>query len=112
MIIKNTCGKSYPLDYWIKREYYIVASRKHLCSKVKFYENTIYIITGANGFLGNNVIRALRTREPDAEIRALILNGSDGEMLKGLDCKIFEGDVTNKESLKDIFPHNRMLSFA
>lgn len=66
-------------------------------------KNTIYIITGANGFLGNNVIRALRTREPDAEIRALILNGSDGEMLKGLDCKIFEGDVTNKESLKGIF---------
>lgn len=63
----------------------------------------IYIVTGANGFLGNNVIRKLIKTDTGAEIRALVLEGDDPVSLRGLDCKIFYGDVTKKESLKDIF---------
>ena len=33
----------------------------------------IYIVTGANGFLGNNIIRKLEGE--DCEIRALVLPG-------------------------------------
>lgn len=32
----------------------------------------IYIVTGANGFLGNNIVRQLIKKEPEAEIRALV----------------------------------------
>ena len=66
----------------------------------------VYIITGANGFLGNNVIRTLLQKDPAAEIRALVLEGDKPISLNGVDCKIFYGDVTNKESLKDIFDVN------
>ena len=62
----------------------------------------IYIITGANGFLGNNVIRKLE-REKDAEIRALVRPGGDTRSLKGLNCKIYYGDATKKETLEEIF---------
>lgn len=59
----------------------------------------IYIITGANGFLGNNIVRLLQSM--DCEIRCLVRNNSDS--LKGLKCKIYKGDVRDYNSLKDIF---------
>lgn len=59
----------------------------------------IYIITGANGFLGNNIVRLLQNM--DCEIRCLVRNNSDS--LKGLKCKIYKGDVRDYNSLKDIF---------
>ena len=62
----------------------------------------IYIITGANGFLGNNIIRKLE-QNVDNEIRAFVLNGESIESLKNLRCKIYYGDVTKKESLTSIF---------
>ena len=58
----------------------------------------IYIITGANGFLGNNIIRKLEL-ETDTEIRAFVLNGDSIKSLQNLRCKIYYGDVTNKDSL-------------
>ena len=60
-----------------------------------------YIITGANGFLGNNIIRALQTE--NCNIRALVLPGDKLHSLDGLRCTLFEGDVTKKETLGDIF---------
>lgn len=62
----------------------------------------VYIVTGANGFLGNNIIRNLHLNEED-EIRALILPNDKVNSLEGLRCKIYEGDVTKKDTLKDIF---------
>ena len=50
----------------------------------------IYIVTGANGFLGNNIVRKL-------------VKNNEIDSLKGLNCKIYEGDVTKKETLTDIF---------
>ena len=62
----------------------------------------VYIITGANGFLGNNIIRRLK-QDNDNEIRAFVLNGESIKSLENLKCKIYYGDVTKKESLSSIF---------
>lgn len=61
-----------------------------------------YIITGANGFLGNNIIRKLVAKE-DCEIRALIKTGDAPVHIGEFGCKIFYGDVTKKETLNDLF---------
>lgn len=62
----------------------------------------IYIVTGANGFLGNNIVRALN-QKPDCQVRALVSSMNRADALKGLNCEIFEGDVTKPETLADIF---------
>lgn len=65
----------------------------------------VYIVTGANGFLGNNVVRKL-LEEEENEVRALVLPSDKVNSLQGLNCKIYYGDVTRKETLKDIFTIN------
>ena len=62
----------------------------------------VYIITGANGFLGNNIIRMLE-KDADNEIRAFVLKDDSIKSLENLNCKIYYGDITNKESLSSIF---------
>ena len=62
----------------------------------------IYIITGANGFLGNNIIRKLE-QDKENEIRALLLPNDSIKSLEDLNCKIYYGDVTKKDSLSSIF---------
>lgn len=62
----------------------------------------IYIVTGAAGFLGNNIIRKLLENK-DNEVRALILPGENISSLEGLDCDFFMGNVTDPDSLNDIF---------
>ena len=61
----------------------------------------IYIVTGANGFLGNNIVRKLL--EKNVEVRCLVLPDDNVKALEGLDCKIYKGDVTKKETLEEIF---------
>ncbi len=64
----------------------------------------IFIVTGANGFLGNNIIRALNKRKSGCEIRAMVHKGSKSpNALKGLDCKLYECDVKDIDSLKEVF---------
>ena len=62
----------------------------------------IYIITGANGFLGNNIIRKLE-QNSENEIRALVLPNDSIKALDNLNCKIYYGDVTQKDTLTTIF---------
>ena len=62
----------------------------------------IYIITGANGFLGNNIIRKLE-QNSENEIRALVLPNDSIKALDNLNCKIYYGDITKKESLSSVF---------
>ena len=62
-----------------------------------------YIITGANGFLGNNSVRELNRTEPAAEIRALVSSPNHADALAGLNCQIFAGDVTKPETLDPLF---------
>ncbi len=63
----------------------------------------LYIVTGANGFLGNNIIRQLLQTDPEAHIRALVSSPDRANALTGLNCQIFAGDVTNPDSLAEIF---------
>ena len=62
----------------------------------------VYIITGANGFLGNNIIRKLEL-DANNEIRAFVLKGDHIKSLEHLKCKIYYGDITNKSTLSSIF---------
>ena len=62
----------------------------------------IYIITGANGFLGNNIVRKL-VENPNNQVRALFSSPNRANALQGLNCEIFAGDVANPETLNQIF---------
>lgn len=62
----------------------------------------VFIITGANGFLGNNIVRKL-LEDKENEVRALVLPQDNMKSLDGLKCKIYRGDVTKKDSLTSIF---------
>ncbi len=63
----------------------------------------IYIVTGADGFLGNNIIRQLNEKDPGCDIRALILKGDRTESLFEVPCTHYYGNVLDRDSLKDIF---------
>lgn len=62
----------------------------------------VYIITGANGFLGNHIVRKLAAVETN-EVRALVLPEDRMHVLDGVHCNIYRGDVTDKSSLHAIF---------
>lgn len=64
----------------------------------------IFIVTGANGFLGNNIVRVLNQKYPEAEVRAVVHKGSKSPAgLDGLKFERYECDVADAESLKDVF---------
>jgi dihydroflavonol-4-reductase len=56
------------------------------------------LVTGANGFIGSAVVRLLLAQGHD--IRVLVRPDSDRRNFEGLDIEIFEGDLTDIESLK------------
>jgi len=56
------------------------------------------LVTGANGFLGAAVVRALLA--DGRAVRAFVRRGSDRRNLSGLDVELAEGDITDRESLR------------
>jgi dihydroflavonol-4-reductase len=56
------------------------------------------LVTGANGFLGSAVVRALLAE--GTRVRAFVRPGSDRRNLSGLDVEIAEGDLTDRDSLR------------
>jgi dihydroflavonol-4-reductase len=56
------------------------------------------MVTGANGFLGSAIVRALLAE--GGVVRALVRRGSDRRNLAGLSVQIVEGDVLDPESLR------------
>jgi dihydroflavonol-4-reductase len=56
------------------------------------------LVTGANGFLGSAVVRALLA--DGTAVRALVRPGSDRRNLAGLDVAVADGDVTDPASLR------------
>jgi len=57
----------------------------------------INLVTGANGHLGNNVVRALLDR--GETVRASVRNPNNTQPFIGLDCEIVQADLTDKPSL-------------
>jgi dihydroflavonol-4-reductase len=57
-----------------------------------------HLVTGANGFLGAAVVRALLA--DGVEVRAFVRRGSDRRNLSGLDVEVVEGDLTAPDSLR------------
>ena len=63
--------------------------------------NEISLVTGANGHLGNNLVRLLLSK--NKKVRATVRNISNKEPFKGLDCEVVQADITDRESLKKAF---------
>jgi dihydroflavonol-4-reductase len=56
------------------------------------------LVTGANGFLGAAVVRALLA--DGSRVRAFVRRGSDRRNLTGLDVELAEGDLNDRGSLQ------------
>jgi dihydroflavonol-4-reductase len=56
------------------------------------------LVTGATGYLGNELVRELRQR--DREVRALVRSRSAAGPLDGLGIEIVEGDVLDADSVE------------
>jgi dihydroflavonol-4-reductase len=63
--------------------------------------NEISLVTGANGHLGNNLVRLLLSE--NQKVRATVRNINNQEPFKGLDCEVVQADITDRESLKKAF---------
>jgi len=61
----------------------------------------IYLITGATGLLGSNIIKQLK--DNGEEVRAFVLKGDPAAKRIPAGVEIVYGDVTNTESLKPLF---------
>lgn len=57
----------------------------------------ISLVTGANGHLGNNLVRELLKRGEN--VRGSVRNLNDKEPFTGLDCEVVYADLMDKESL-------------
>ena len=56
-----------------------------------------YLVTGANGFVGSNLVRVLL--EEGSEVRGLVREGSNTVNLENLDLELVRGDIRNPEDM-------------
>lgn len=63
--------------------------------------NEISLVTGANGHLGNNLVRLLLSK--NHKVRATVRNIHNQEPFEGLDCEVVQADITDRASLKSAF---------
>jgi len=60
--------------------------------------NGIALVTGANGFVGCHVVRALLER--GTHVRALVRSNADRRALEGLDCELAFGDLRDRDAIE------------
>lgn len=59
-------------------------------------QNTISLVSGANGHLGNNLVRLLLQK--GIPVRATVRNIRNKKPFEGLNCEVVQADITNKAS--------------
>ncbi|WP_452232032.1 NAD-dependent epimerase/dehydratase family protein [Lacinutrix sp. MEBiC02595] len=59
------------------------------------------LVTGANGHLGNNLVRLLLSK--NQKVRATVRNSKNLEPFNGLDCEVVPADITDCDSLRKAF---------
>lgn len=62
-------------------------------------QKNLALVTGANGHLGNNLVRLLI--EKGIPVRASVRNLKNNESFAGLNCEVVQADITDKQSLKN-----------
>lgn len=60
-------------------------------------QKNLSLVTGANGHLGNNLVRLLI--EKGIPVRASVRNINNKEPFAGLNCEVVQADITDKQSL-------------
>ncbi len=60
-------------------------------------QKKLALVTGANGHLGNNVVRLLLSK--GIPVRASVRNIQNKESFVGLNCEVVQADITDKQSL-------------
>jgi len=60
-------------------------------------QKNLALVTGANGHLGNNLVRLLI--EKGIPVRASVRNIKNKEPFAGLNCEVVQADITDKQSL-------------
>ncbi|WP_205885954.1 NAD-dependent epimerase/dehydratase family protein [Pseudomonas laurylsulfativorans] len=60
--------------------------------------NTLSLVTGANGHLGNTLVRALLAREQ--QVRAGVRDPQPSAALNGLDCQVVRAELQDPDSLR------------
>ncbi len=63
--------------------------------------NEISLVTGANGHLGNNLVRLLLSK--NKKVRATVRNINNFIPFEGLNCEVVHADITSKDSLRAAF---------
>jgi len=59
-------------------------------------QNTLSLVSGANGHLGNNLVRLLLQK--GIPVRATVRNIQNKKSFEGLNCEVMEADITDKAS--------------
>ena len=68
-----------------------------LLKNIIIAQNNLALVTGANGHLGNNLVRLLINK--GIPVRASVRNLKNKEPFLGLDCEVVQSDISDKQSL-------------
>ena len=60
-------------------------------------QKNLVLVTGANGHLGNNLVRLLLSK--GYQVRASVRNIKNTKPFEGLACEVVQADITDKESM-------------
>ena len=70
----------------------------------EFSQQPLWIVTGAAGFVGNNLVRILLER--GERVRANDLPAIRPESLQNLDCEYVPADITDEQQTRELFRHD------